>query len=277
MSQVKKRQEAGPVERLVRHDRLIVASAVALIVFGAAVYTVMGVGMNMSALEMTRMARPIGQPMQMGDGVDWTLSYALLVFLMWWIMMVAMMTPSAAPMLLLYTALKRQGPEGDRARSYSLLFLGGYLAAWAAFSVLAVSLQWCLEQAGLAASAMMTISSRAFAGAVLLAAGVYQFTALKNACLSHCRSPAHFLAEHNQPGAMGAFRIGAHHGTYCLGCCWALMALLFVGGVMNLYWVVGLALFVLAEKLAPNGRIFSRAAGVGLCLAGGYSLTTAIF
>ncbi|MCV2863777.1 DUF2182 domain-containing protein [Albidovulum sediminicola] len=276
MSKTGPQRTASPVERLVQHDRAIVVGAVMIIVAGAAIYTVLGVGMSMSAIEMTRMARSVGRPMQMGGPIAWTPAYALLVFLMWWIMMIAMMTPSAAPMLLLYAALKRRGPQSDQAWLYSLLFLVGYLAIWAGFSVIAVALQWGLEQAGLVASSMMTLSSRALAGVVLLAAGVYQFTGFKDACLSHCRSPAEFLARHNRPGAAGAFGIGVHHGTYCLGCCWALMALLFVGGIMNLYWIVGLALFVLAERLAPGGRLFARLAGAALAAAGVYMLASAV-
>lgn len=275
MAGTRQASRAGPVERLLRRDKLIVTTALAAIFLGAAIYTVLGVGMDMSALQMTPMARPIGQPMQMGEPRTWTLGYAILIFLMWWIMMIAMMTPSVAPVLLLFTALKRHGPESDRATLYSLVFLGGYLACWAGFSLLAAALQSGAEQAGLAASAMMTVNSRALAGLLLLAAGLYQFTALKEACIAHCRSPAQFLADHNRPGGMGAFRIGVLHGAYCLGCCWALMALLFVGGVMNLYWIAGLALYVLAEKLVPGGRYVTTLAGTGLAGAGAYFFVTA--
>ena len=118
----------------------------------------------------------------------------------------------------------------------------------------------------------MTINSNVLAGVVLLGAGLYQFSGLKNACLKHCRSPAIFLSEHNRPGLRGALTMGAHHGVYCLGCCWALMALLFVGGIMNLYWVIGLALYVLIEKTLPFGEIISKSAGVVLVCAGLYIL-----
>lgn len=258
----------GPVERVVSHDQVIVAGAVTLIVVLAGFYTFWGVGMNMSALDMTRMARPIGEPMQMGMQPVWTAAYAVLIFLMWWIMMVAMMTPSAAPMLLLYTALKRQGTDRDRAVPLSLLFLSGYLLAWAGFSAIAALLQWGTEAIGLTNGAMMALDSKLIAGIVLCAAGLYQFSSLKTACLDHCRSPAHFLARHNRKGAFGALRTGALHGTYCLGCCWALMALLFVGGIMNLYWIVGLALYVLAEKLIPRTLLLTRVTGAALLAAG---------
>jgi len=265
----------GPVEHALRHDRLIVFAATALIVAAAGIYTVLGGGMAMSALQMTRMAGAMDQPMSMA--VTWTATYAALIFLMWWIMMIAMMTPSAAPVLLLYTAIKRQGPDGPRATALSGLFLTGYLIAWAGFSAVATSLQWGLESVGLSDGAMMTVRSRGFAGALLLGAGIYQFSSLKNACLDHCRSPGQFLSLHNRPGAAGALRMGMHHGVFCLGCCWALMILLFAGGIMNLWWIAGLAVYVLVEKTAPRGDLVARAAGAGLVLAGGYMLATAIW
>jgi len=254
----------GRLERLVRRDRAIVLVAVSLIVLLAAWYTVSGQGMSMSALDMTRMARPIGEPMAMGMAPAWSPAYAALIFLMWWIMMIAMMAPSAAPTLLLFTALKRQSREAGKAPLYALVFLSGYLVAWAGFSLVAMVLQWGMQPIGLISAQMMTVSSRAFAAVLLIAAGLYQLTPLKAACLRHCRSPAHFLAEHRRPGLAGALRMGAHHGAYCLGCCWALMALLFVGGIMNLWWIVGLAVFVALEKLLPWGQGFARVSGIAL-------------
>ncbi|MFQ5623073.1 MAG: DUF2182 domain-containing protein [Paracoccaceae bacterium] len=264
------------VERLVRRDRLIVFLAVTAIFMLAGVYTVLGVGMNMSALDMTRMARPIGEPMMMGGRAVWTPTYALLVVLMWWVMMIAMMTPSAAPTLLLFTALKRHGKDRLNAPLLGGLFLAGYLLCWAVFSVIATALQWGLGNLGLISASMMTISSRVLAGSVLIGAGLYQFSGLKNACLKHCRSPAHFLAGHNRPGRAGALLMGAHHGVYCLGCCWALMALLFVGGIMNLYWIVGLAAYAIAEKVLPHGETVSRIAGAAIAAAGAWVLLSAI-
>lgn len=269
------RPARGAVERIVRREKWIVLGGVALIVTASAWYTFAGVGMNMSALEMTRMARPIGQPMTMGGAVQWSLQYAVLIFLMWWVMMIAMMTPSAAPTILLYTALKRAGPDKDRASLLSGLFLSGYLLAWAGFSLAATVSQWGLESSGLSDGPMMTIRSRGFAGAVMLAAGLYQFSALKESCLRHCRSPAHFLAQHRRPGRVGALITGADHGVYCLGCCWALMALLFVGGVMNLYWIAGIALYVALEKLFPGGRWLARATGFALTAVGLYLIADA--
>jgi len=263
-------QTLGPVERLVRQDRFIVLACVAAVISASVAYTVFGVGMSMSALDMTRMAGPVGQPMSMGMEVQWTPSYGLLIFLMWWVMMIAMMTPSAAPVLLLFTAIKRMGPDRRSAVQLSGLFLVGYLLIWAGFSALAAVAQLGLEAAGLSDGSMMAIRSRGFAGLVLIAAGLYQFSALKNACLKHCRSPAHYLAEHNHPGRAGALRMGLEHGAYCLGCCWALMALLFVGGVMNLYWIVGIALYVAAEKLLPAARWLETTLGGVLICTGIY-------
>ncbi|WP_425046062.1 DUF2182 domain-containing protein [Primorskyibacter sp. S87] len=261
-------EQSGPVERLVRHDQWIVATAATVIVLLAGIYTYAGVGMGMSAAEMTRMAGPIGKPMSMGPQPVWTVGYAVVMFFMWWIMMIAMMTPSAAPMLLLYSAIKRMGPEDDRVVAFSIVFLSGYLTVWGVFSIAAIGLQWSVETLGISDGPMMTIKSRGFAAALLIGAGIYQFTSLKESCLTLCRSPAQFLSEHQKPGLWGAFQTGARHGVFCVGCCWALMVLLFVGGVMNLFWIVGLALYVLAEKFAPNPRLFSRITGACLIIAG---------
>ncbi len=189
--------------------------------------------------------------------------------------MIAMMTPSAAPMILLHAAVTRKTqPEADAA-ALSAVFLAGYLAVWGAFSAAATGLQWALALRGLVSPHLMTVTSAALAGVILLAAGAYQFTAVKRACLVHCRNPAHFLARHYRPGRAGAFRFGVVHGAYCLGCCWFLMALLFFGGVMNLYWIAGIALFVAAEKLLPRGEWIARGAGGALVLGGLATLASA--
>lgn len=266
--EVRRSTQAGGLERWLSHDQWIVAGAAGLAALLAGAYTVFGVGMQMSAFQMTQMARPLGDPMAMGPAPVWTAGYALLVFLMWWVMMVAMMIPSAAPALLLYTALKKHGPESHRAQALAGVFLLGYLLAWAAFSALATGLQWGLTVSGLLNGPMMTLHGKGMAGAVLLLAGLYQFTPLKQACLRHCRAPAQFLAQHHRPGAGGALRLGLRHGAYCLGCCWALMALLFVGGIMNLWWIVGLALWVIVEKALPGGARLARIGGAGLALWG---------
>ena len=239
-----------------------------MIVALAGFYTANGVGMEMSAMDMTRMAGPIGDPMAMGMARAWTWEFALLVFLMWWIMMVAMMIPSAAPTLLLYTALKRRGSERASATQLSLIFLSGYLLVWGGFSLLATGAQWATEVSDLVDGPMMTLASRPAAGTILVLAGLFQFSSLKTACLTQCSSPAEFLTRHRRTGRSGALLMGMHHGAYCCGCCWALMALLFVGGIMNLYWIAGIAVYVLAERLVPNPRLFARLTG-GLLMTWG--------
>ena len=274
--------QTNALDRLLKNQRRVVIVAAGGIALLAALYTITGVGMPMSAVEMTSMAGRIGSPIEMAAignrliaPAAWGWPYAALVFGMWWVMMIAMMVPSAAPTVLLYVALKRSGAQARQAGLLGGVFLLGYLLCWASFSVLATALQWLLEYSGLVSASMMTINSTAFAGLILVLAALYQFSAFKTACLDHCRSPAGFLTAHHRPGTRGALGMGVHHGLYCLGCCWALMALLFVGGVMNLYWIAALALYVLAEKLLPQGRRIARIAGVALLALGGYVLLQA--
>lgn len=237
----------------------------ALIVALAWIYTLSGVGMGMGAFEMTAMTpapgtagMPMAQP-------AWNPLHALFVLLMWWVMMVAMMLPSAAPMIMVYTAVSRQ--RGAAALTSVPLFVAGYLVAWGLFSLLATAAQWLLVESGLF-SPMMTANTPWLAGGTLCVAGLYQLTPWKHKCLSNCRAPAAFIAGHWRGGHAGALRMGLEHGLYCLGCCWILMALLFVGGVMNLYWIAGLALFVLFEKTLPRGHWLGIAAGVALLASG---------
>ncbi len=187
----------------------------------------------------------------MAMAVDpWSAAYVLPAFTMWALMMVAMMLPSAAPMILLHARLDRS--PAPRARLFnSLVFTLCYLLVWAAASVLAAAAQAALIDAGLVSNMTLALGDRYFAAALLAAAAVYQLTAAKRACLDQCRSPIHFVMRYWRPGIAGAVRLGTIHGLFCLGCCWALMLLLFVGGVMNLAWVALLAAMVFAEKLAP--------------------------
>jgi predicted metal-binding membrane protein len=201
----------------------------------------------------------------------WTAGTAIVMFFMWWIMMVAMMLPSAAPMILLFAAVNRKQREAGSPFVPTGIFAFGYLAVWAFFSLLAVTTQWGLERTELLSS-MMVGTSVVLGAVLLIAAGVWQLTPLKHACLKHCRSPLHFLSHHWHKGRLGAFRMGVEHGAFCLGCCWFLMALLFYGGVMNLYWIVGLAVFVLIEKVVPHGHGVGNVAGVGLLAWGGLLL-----
>jgi predicted metal-binding membrane protein len=190
-------------------------------------------------------------------------------------MMVAMMLPSAAPMILLYAAVNRKAHERGAPFVPTGVFAVGYLATWGVFSLLAVTLQWGLERTALLSS-MMASTSLVLGGLLLIAAGAWQLTPLKHACLKHCRSPLHFLSHHWRKGRGGAFRMGVEHGAFCLGCCWFLMGLLFYGGVMNLYWIVGLAAYVLLEKTVPAGHWLGSAAGVGLIAWGGVLLIVSL-
>lgn len=199
----------------------------------------------------------------------WSAADTLSMFLMWAVMMVAMMLPSVAPMVLLYARTVRHRASIGRPGGSVGLFVSGYLIAWIAFSVLATFANWVLHSAGLLTSSMGRSTAEA-GGAVLILAGLYQWTPLKDACLSHCRSPVGFLADHWRDGSTGAAAMGIHHGVYCVGCCWLLMALLFVLGVMNLVWIVVLAAFVLLEKVVARGELLSRVAGAVLIAWGGW-------
>jgi predicted metal-binding membrane protein len=181
---------------------------------------------------------------------------------MWATMMVAMMTPSVVPTVLLYA---RAGQLKDFAgRPPTAAFVVGYLLVWAAFSVVAAGLQIGLHRASLTSSMTMALTGPNAASAVMVVVGVYQLLPIKDACLGRCRSPAQFLSRHYRPGAGGALRLGVLHGAYCVACCWLLMALLFVGGVMNLLWIAGLTLLVAAEKILPRGQVIAHVAGVVL-------------
>ena len=247
---------------------MIVALLIVVLFLSAALYTVFGIGMDMSALDMTAMRGMTDMPDPRAPG-DWTAGHAILVVLMWWVMMVAMMLPGVSPTVLLYTALLRSGADAARVPAVSGAFVGGYLAVWAGFSSAAAGLQWFLEAQGLVSGTMMRLTDTAPGAVVLIAAGVYQFTRLKGACLTRCRSPAEFITRRRRPGIPGAFAMGLEHGTLCLGCCWFLMALLFVGGITNLFWIAGLAALVAVEKLTRFGDLTGRIAGAALIVWGG--------
>jgi predicted metal-binding membrane protein len=249
----------GSLGRALRRDRLIVVAGLLTVVVLSWAYILSGAGMSMDAMLATAHREP------------WTLGHAGLMLLMWSIMMAAMMLPSAAPVILLYeTISSRRRAAGEHATGAGLFALG-YVGIWALFSLAATGLQFGLEKATLL-SPMMATTSVAVAGVLLVAAGVYQWTPLKQACLRRCRSPLEFIISEWRAGPLGSLTMGVRHGMFCLGCCWLLMLLLFVGGIMNLAWIAGLALFVLFEKLAPAGHWISRAAGAGLIVWGGATL-----
>ena len=208
------------------------------------------------------------------DGMAMTSSvsvgYAAWLIIMWMVMMAAMMLPSAVPMTLVYASF--EGGGKGRSSASVAAFVGGYIFAWATFSIAAGLLQCALESMALVSPATMRVKSEAVAGAVLLAAGLYQWTPFKNACLRRCRTPIGFMMTEWRDGALGALTMGWRHGLFCVGCCWALMALLFVAGVMNPFWILALTLIVLAEKTLPFGGLSGRILGVGLAMAGLWSL-----
>jgi predicted metal-binding membrane protein len=202
------------------------------------------------------------------DANPWQAWSLLLTFLMWSVMMVGMMLPSAAPAVLLYGSLVRKNRAAGSALPSAWVFTAGYLAVWTAFSLAATLLQAALEAARLL-TPMMVSANAWLSGGLLIAAGVYQWLPVKDACLEKCRAPLQFFLFRWRPGAWGALRMGAEHGAFCVGCCWALMLLLFTAGVMNLLWVALIAGFVLVEKVLPSGRLIGRWAGIGLMAAGG--------
>lgn len=250
------------LERLLERDRTIVVVGLITVIAISWAYILTGAGMNMTASQMTQMPGPSAAMKMMGP-VDWTPGYALLMVVMWWVMMTAMMLPSAAPMILVYAAINRkQQQDGDPIIATGA-FVTGYLMTWGGFSLAATGLQWFLQRSALL-SAGMASTSALLGGVLLSAAGIWQLTPMKHVCLRYCRTPLHFLSLHWREGRIGAFRMGVGHGAFCLGCCWVLMGLLFYGGVMNLYWIIGLAAFVLLEKLVPAGHRLSLIVGVGL-------------
>lgn len=189
-----------------------------------------------------------------------------LTFAMWTVMMVGMMLPSASRTILLYGTLVRKNGERGTVLPGVWIFTSGYVVVWTAFSLLATILQVALEQMSLV-TPMMVSANKAMSAAILIAAGIYQWLPFKEVCLSKCQNPLQFLVARWRPGAGGAFRMGAENGVYCVGCCWAIMLLLFVAGVMNLIWVALITAFVFIEKLRP-GKLASGIAGVVLVLAG---------
>lgn len=270
------------IEAALKRDRLIVIAALSTVIIASWSYILAGAGMGMTAFEMT--AAPWATALPEMDvnkagatettamaSASWSYGYVILMLFMWWIMMIAMMVPSAARIILLFALINRKQREKDQNYVSTGIFALGYLIAWGVFSVVAVAAQWSLETLGLLSS-MMVSTNAVLGGILLMAAGFWQLTPLKHACLRHCRSPVEFLSRHWRNGSIGALRMGAHHGVFCLGCCWFLMALLFFGGVMNLYWIIGLALFVLIEKTVSAGHWLGVATGIGLIAWGGLLL-----
>jgi predicted metal-binding membrane protein len=256
-------QRALSLETVLKRDRavgLAALGATTLLAWGYMVY-------EARAMYHTGVCCCAGMKMSGPDTGPWSPGTLLPLFIMWAEMKVAMMIPSAAPMVLTFAMVQRKRREHHRPFVPTGVFLLGYLVIWTGFSVLAALAQWVLHATALL-SPMMVNTSPILGGALLIAAGVFQWTPLKNACLTHCRSPLSFLMTDWREGKWGAFVMGLKHGTYCTGCCWILMALLFVAGVMNVWWIAVLTVLVLVEKVAPRGLLFGKVAGAFLAAWG---------
>jgi predicted metal-binding membrane protein len=248
---------------VLHRERLIIGGCLAAMVILAWLY-LFQTKTAMPGMDMTGMDMP---GMVMLDLSKWGPATVLLLFVMWTVMMVAMMVPSATPMILTFLSVNQRRKAADRPYVPTAIFVFGYLAVWTAFSAAATFAEWGLHQAAML-SITMTATNKALNGGLLIAAGIFQWTPLKRACLKACRSPLSFLMSEWREGTAGAFVMGLRHGAYCTGCCWFLMALLFVAGVMNLLWVAVIAVFVMAEKISPKGEFLARVAGIALMIAG---------
>lgn len=238
-----------------KRDRLLVGAGIILVLVLAWGYTAAAAHQMEGA--MRSMTRP--------DPRAWTSAALLPLFVMWAVMMVAMMLPTAAPMILTFAAVARNRRQRQQPFVPVAVFVAGYLIVWGGFSVVAAVAQWFLHRAQLL-SPMMTSSSVVLGGILLLIAGIFQFTPLKRSCLTRCRAPLDFITAHWREGWRGAFMMGLEHGLFCLGCCWALMTLLFVLGVMNLLWIALLTILVGLEKILPRASYLRQVSG--LILAG---------
>jgi predicted metal-binding membrane protein len=260
------------LENVLRRDRLIVLAALVTLMILAWSYVLhLAAQMNMSGMDMTgfRMAATAAGMVMTPSFQSWTPLEFIFTLAMWVVMMVGMMIPSAAPMVLLYARVGRQAAVQGKTFASTLWFLAGYILAWIGFSFTATIAQWVLDRAALLNS-QMAAASGILGGVVLIAAGIYQWTPLKDQCLTQCQTPIVFIQRHGgfRRDPAGSLRLGMAHGVYCVGCCWALMALLFVGGVMNVLWIAVIATLVLAEKIIPAGRLIPRLAGVMFVVGG---------
>ncbi len=259
------------LETVLRRDRAVVIAALAVITALAWTDIIwLARDMTMDGMDMSgfRMI-PAGQGLMMPATAPWQPIEFAYVLAMWAVMMIGMMTPSVAPMILIYARVGRQAAKSGHPFAASGWFASGYLIAWFGFSLVATCAQWVLERAALL-TPMMESANIVLGGIVLIAAGIYQWTPLKEACLSYCQAPLTFIMRHGgfRSDPAGALALGLRHGVYCIGCCWALMLLLFVGGVMNVLWIAALAALVLSEKALPFGKALSRAAGCFFIAAG---------
>jgi predicted metal-binding membrane protein len=256
---------------VLRRDRIVVILALTLLTVLAWGYLLwLSADMRMGGMDMTGLRMiPSGMGLMMPADMPWRAMEFSFVFAMWTVMMVGMMTPSAAPMILMYARVGRQTQAHGRPLAATVWFATGYFLVWAAFALFATLVQWAFERTALLDSAMAN-TSPVVGGLLFVAAGSYQWTRLKDVCLTQCQKPFAFLIRHGgfRGDVPGSLMLGIRHGAYCVGCCWALMALLLVGGVMNVLWIVLLALFILLEKVVPFGRQTALVAGTILVVAG---------
>ncbi len=253
--------DSAALESVLRRDRFITVAVLTGMTGLAWTYLVL------KAMSMADQPMAMNGITRLTQIQPWTIIDFLLMFLMWSVMMVGMMIPSATPMIVLFARVSRNAQEQGHPFAPVSVFMSGYLLVWAGFSLGATLLQWTLDQAALL-SPMMVSASPVLGGILLIAAGVYQWTPLKDSCLSHCRSPFEFVTRHWRKGTTGALRMGMEHGIFCLGCCWVLMSLLFVGGVMSLIWIAAIAGFVLLEKTLPFAIPAGRISGLVLAVIG---------
>jgi predicted metal-binding membrane protein len=253
------------LEARLKRDRVVVMGALGVIAGLAWAY------LGYLAWDMRGMdgggAGGLGLEAAMPRMQAWTLVDLVTLFVMWSVMMFAMMLPSVSNMLLAFATINRRRRERQEPYVATAVFLCGYLLVWVGFSAVAVLIQWGLQSAALL-SPMMVSTSPVLGGALLIAAGIFQWTPVKDVCLAHCRSPMGFILSDWREGTGGAVLMGLHHGAFCVGCCWVLMLLLFVAGVMNLLWVAAITVFVVIEKLAPRGDVVGRITGGVLVVAG---------
>jgi len=245
-------QTSTPIEAVLKRDRAVVVAGAAGVTILAWAYLVY----------LSQSVSGMGSGMAMTQLQSWSVTDFGFMFLMWWVMMIGMMVPTAAPMILLFATVNRRRREQQGPYVPTAVFLSGYLLIWGGFAAVATVGNWALHVNSLLSSMMGESNSAYLGGGLLIAAGLFQWSRLKYVCLSHCRSPMSFLMSDWKEGARGALRMGLRHGTYCVGCCWVLMALLFVLGVMNLLWIAALATLVLLEKVVPAGQRLSKVTGL---------------
>jgi predicted metal-binding membrane protein len=250
----------GSLVYVLKKDRFIVLTALFLICVLSWLYIIylykQMYPMNMDALFFAMPMTP-----------QWSWIDFVLLLLMWFVMMIAMMTPSVTPLILIFTLINRKRHQHQNPYVPSGFMITGYFLVWAVFSLLATLLQWLLQQVALL-NPEMIITSKVLGGIILIAAGLFQFSPLKNTCLRNCRSPIGFIHQYWKDGKAGALRMGIQNGIYCLGCCWILMILLFVSGIMNILWIAIITLFVVIEKMLPSAKIMSSISGISLIVFG---------